>query len=80
MTGDQLLQGLQRVIASPVSLPQIASALREYRHQGVARQEVQSALEGLRQMAPDEATEDRILEVMDIVSGFCPREMTVWDD
>jgi hypothetical protein len=80
MTGDQLLQKLQRLIVSPVSLPQIAFTLREYRHQGVARQEVQSALEGLRQSAPDEATEDRILEVMDLVSGFCPREMTVWDD
>ncbi len=80
MTGEKLLAGLQGVISAPVSLSQIVSTLREYQHQGVARHEVQSALEGLRERAHDEATEDRILEVMDIVSGFCPREMTVWDD
>jgi hypothetical protein len=76
MTGEQLLEDLQGVI----SLSRIVATLREYRQQGVARHEVQSALEELREKAHGEASEDRILEVLDIVSGFCPPEMTVWHD
>jgi hypothetical protein len=80
MTNEHLLEELEGVISAQVPLRQIVSTFREYRHQGVTRQEVQSALESLRGRARDEATEDRILEIMDIVSGFCPRETTVWDD
>jgi hypothetical protein len=80
MTSEHLLEELGGVISAQVPLRQIVSTLREYRHQGVTRQEVRSALESLRDRARDEATEDRILEVMDIVSGFCPRENTVWED
>jgi hypothetical protein len=28
----------------------------------------------------NQATEDRILEVLDVVTGFCPVEQTIWDD
>ncbi len=80
MTSDHLLEGLQGVISARIPLAEIVSTLREYRHQGVTRREVQSALEALRERAQDESTEDRILEFMDIVSGFCLRESTVWDD
>jgi hypothetical protein len=54
--------------------------LREYRRQGFTRDEVQLALQALRDQARDEAVEDRVHEVMDIVSGFCSREHTVWEE
>ncbi|MBV8233219.1 MAG: hypothetical protein JO355_09900 [Planctomycetaceae bacterium] len=80
MTSERLSQELETVVSSAMPLRQIVSALREYRRSGVTRHEVQLALESLRDQAKDEAIEDRILEVMDIVSGFCPRESTVWED
>jgi len=80
MTNERLSQELETVISSGIPLGQIVSALREFRRSGVSRHEVQLALESLRDQAKDEAVEDRILEVMDIVSGFCPRESTVWED
>lgn len=80
MTDDDLRGGLQGAITSHVPLSQIVTTLREYRDRGVSRRDVQTALESLRSATDDEATEDRILEVMDIVSGFCPRETTVWED
>jgi hypothetical protein len=80
MTSEHLLEELEGVISAQVPLRQIVSTLREYRDQGVTRHEAQSALESLRARARDETTEDRILEIMDIVSGFCPREATVWDE
>jgi hypothetical protein len=80
MTSEHLLEELDGVISARVPLREVVSTMREYRRQGVTRHDVQSALESLRKAAQDEATEDRILEIMDIVSGFSPREMTVWDD
>lgn len=80
MTGAHLSRELEEVITSGLTLRQIVSTLREYRRQGITRDEVRHALEALRAQTPDDAVEDRILEIMDIVSGFCSRENTVWED
>jgi hypothetical protein len=80
MTSEHLFEELEAAISAGMALRQLIPTLREYRRSGVTRQEVQLALEALRDQARDEATEDRILEVMDIVSGFCTRENTVWED
>lgn len=80
MTTDAVFEGLQEAISSGMPFAQIVATLREYRDRGVKRDEVYTALESLRAKAPDEPTEDRILEVMDIVSGWCPTESTVWAD
>jgi hypothetical protein len=70
---------LEEAISADKPLPAIVERLREYRGLGVSREEVQSALESLRAEARDEAVEDRILEVMDFVAGFCRPEDVVWD-
>jgi hypothetical protein len=80
MTTERLSGELETAIMTGRSLRQIVAALRDLRGAGVSRQEVERALQGLRSRAPDEAAEDRILEVMDVVSGFCRREDTVWED
>jgi hypothetical protein len=36
-------------------------------------------LEAFRVESPDEAVEDRILEVMDVVAGFCSPRLRVWE-
>jgi hypothetical protein len=80
MISRHIYKDLEEAVLTGLSLPQIVSTLREYRRQGVTRHEVQLVLEALRDRAPDESVEDRILEVMDIVSGFCSRESTVWEE
>ena len=80
MTSEHLLEELEAAISSGVPLRQIIATLRDYHRSGVTRHEVQVVLEELRNQARDEATEDRILEVLDIVSGFCSRENSVWED
>jgi hypothetical protein len=80
MTREHLSEDLEKAISARLPLRQIVSNLREYRRAGITRDEVRFALESLRGRVRDEATEDRILEVMDIVTGFCPQEITVWDD
>jgi hypothetical protein len=80
MTADSLLEGLREAICSQVPFAQLVATLREYRDRGVTRDEAYAALESLRESAPDEATEDGILELMDIVSGWCSRASDVWAD
>jgi hypothetical protein len=80
MTSQDLSRDLERAILAGLPFERIVSILNEFRLQGVTRQEAYLALEELRGRAPDESVEDRILEVMDIVSGFCSRENMVWDE
>jgi len=80
MTNDRSFLELEEAISARAPLHQIISTLHEYRRLGVTREEVKHALERFRNQTKDEATEDRILEVMDIVSGFCARDKTVWED
>lgn len=76
---DQMQQELKSAIRSNVPLDQIVALLRRYKDQGIAQRDVYSFLEAWRRAAPDEATDDRILEVADFVAGFCASHMKVWD-
>ncbi len=70
---------LKTAIASDTPLDAIVALLRQYKEQGITQGEVYSYLETLHQVAPDEMTDDRILEVADFVAGFCASHMKVWD-
>ena len=76
---SQMQQELGAAIKSDKPLDEIVAMLRHYKEQGVTQGEVYSFLEALHQAAPDEATDDRILEVADFVAGFCAPHMKVWD-
>ena len=57
----------------------VAASLRECRDLGLTRLEAIEILGRLRDRADDEAKEDRVLEMLDIVTGFCSAELNVWD-
>jgi hypothetical protein len=70
---------LKTAITSEMPLVAIVALLRRYKEQGVTQGEVYSFLDDLHRAAPDEMTDDRILEVADFVAGFCALHMKVWD-
>jgi hypothetical protein len=72
-------QELKTAITSGMPLDGIVALLRRYKDEGATQGEVYSFLEGLHRTAPDEKTDDRILEVADFVAGFCAPHMKVWD-
>lgn len=76
---SQIQQELQTAIRSNVPLDQIVALLRKYKADGITQREVYSFLDDWRRAGPDEATDDRILEVADFVAGFCAAPMKVWD-
>ena len=75
----ELRAELEAAIRSDQSLEEIVAMLRRYKERGVTQGEVYSFLEAWHQAAPDEATDDRILEVADFVAGFCSPHMKVWE-
>lgn len=77
---DELQRRLETAIFSKTPLEDVVSLLRGYKEQGVSQDEVSSFLESLRGRAPDEAADDRILEVVDFVAGFCSSHMKIWDE
>jgi len=75
----QLQRDLESAIQGLMSLEEIVALLRRYKEQGVTQPEVYALLESLRDQAPNEAVEDRILEVADFVAGFCSPQMKIWE-
>lgn len=61
------------------SLEEIVGILRKFRDQGTTAKAATEVLEAMRAGA-DERTEDRLLEILDVVTGFCRPEYRVWDE
>lgn len=78
-TDLDIRQEISDFIESTAPVTRILPQLREYRSRDVSRSAVLTILEDLRDAASSEATEDRVLEVMDLVAGFCRVEDAVWD-
>jgi hypothetical protein len=70
---------LEAAIRSDMPLNEIVALLRQYKEQGITQDQVYSFLETWHHAAPDEMTDDRILEVADFVAGFCAPQMKVWN-
>lgn len=60
-------------------LAQVADVLRGYVKRGLSRKHATKVLEELRREV-DEDTEDRILEILDLVSGYCSAGLRIWED
>lgn len=79
MTPEQVAH-LQASVLSGGSSDMICEILKALKQKGITQAEVQTTLEAMRHSAPDEATEDRILEVLDIVAGWCRPRLRIWDE
>lgn len=74
--GDQLRLFANRIVCGE-SLQNLVPNLRALRDAGISAHEVSTMLEELRLRYRDSPIEDRILEVLDIVTGFCSGE-PIW--
>ncbi len=77
MTLSDLQWAISSAISSDESLESISMMLRSYKDKGIDKLEVIALLESMRVDA-DEKYEDRILEILDIVTGFCDPKYIVW--
>ncbi len=69
---------LQQKLSEPFSLQEISDLLREIKGRGIGRDEIRDYLYQLRKISTSDKNEDDILEVLDIVEGFCNEKYRVW--
>lgn len=73
-----LKQRLKTLVLSKASLLSIVDQLRQIKNEGIEQAAVHNALEDLRKDSQTESQEDRILEVLDFVTGYCSPANRVW--
>lgn len=73
----EFTEAILRALSQRVPFEQIVAVLQEHRDEGLTQQSAYEALEAMR-TGLDDDTEDRVLEIMDIVSGFCAPHHRVW--
>jgi hypothetical protein len=71
------MNAISEALLREASMDELIGILREYRDKGLSAQAALEVLQSLRARA-DESTEDRVLEIMDIVAGFCAPHVRVW--
>ncbi len=72
----EMARSVREAILANASLDELFEIVRGYRSRGGSQEQAQEALQAARQGA-DEVTDDRILEVLDFVTGFSRRR--VWE-
>jgi hypothetical protein len=75
---SSLAVDIEAAIRRSASLDDLSAILRAYRQSGGSQAEAQQVLEELRGHL-DEELEDRLLEALDIVVGWCHARFRVWE-
>ena len=78
MFSDTVKEAIDAALQRNAPLDDFVAILRQFRDGGITADSALAALESLRAGAG--STEDRILEIMDIVSGFCAPHLRVWGE
>lgn len=68
---------IQSFAASDAPLSFVSVKLRELKNEGFDRVVVEAILNELRAEAADDQQEDRILEILDLVTGWCHRDLRI---
>jgi hypothetical protein len=63
-----------------ISLQMLRGIVCQYKHNGGTQQAAYETLEKIRREQMEESDEDRILELMDFVAGFCAQDQKIWDE
>ena len=71
---------IKEAIQKNVSLPTLIDLLYRYKQIGGTQKEAYAILEKIRDNDIEESAEDRVLELMDFVSGFCSQDKRIWDE
>jgi hypothetical protein len=75
---DAFINEIRTALERDASLAELIQLMRAHRSMGLSRATAYEALGALRSTV--ERHEDRLLEAMDIVSGFCQPQHRVWED
>lgn len=69
---------LKEKLNNMISLSEISDYLRFLKKSNISQEHIKLFLNELRNNNIEEVVEDRILEILDIVEGYCQPEYKVW--
>lgn len=69
---------LRSLISRQAPRQQVLEFLRQLKASGISQAETEARLTILRCEAPDEATEDYVLELLDVITNWCPSAQSIW--
>jgi len=78
MTNIEFKDNIYTALQSYISLEVLVKILWSFKESGGEQAEAYSILEEIREEITEEPLEDRLLEVMDFASGFCPIDKRIW--
>ena len=70
---------IQAFAASDATWSFVTIQLRGLKDEGYDRATVEAVLNELRAETDEEEQEDRILEILDLVTGFCHPDLRIWE-
>ena len=71
---------IKEALQENVSAPILIDLLYRYKQSGGTQKRAYAILERIRDDELEDSDEDRILELMDFVSGFCSQDKRIWDE
>jgi hypothetical protein len=77
MSTDWQLKLLEK-LNEDIVLAEIADYFRLLKAANTSREAIKSWLEGLRTQQHGTIVEDRILELLDLIEGYCKPEYSIW--
>lgn len=80
MTTSEMLAELQNQIVSGKPLSDLWEQLRRLRDANTSASQVVKFLQDILSQNDDSAIEDRVMEVLDYVTGFCNVKYQIWND
>ena len=69
---------LEKKLEDQISLPVISLYLKELKDLGIDQDSIRKFLYGMKSRTNDQVIEDRLLEVLDILEGYCQPQYKVW--
>ncbi len=78
--GKQVYDAIAPLLRQGADLNVLVQHVTGLRDLGCTQQETHDALVNLRQTQESEELEDRLLELMDVVVGWCPQADSIWPD
>ena len=75
-----LEDAINGALKKQASLQMLREIVCQYKQNGGTQHAAYVTLEKIRDEQMEEPDEDRILELMDFVAGFCAQDQRIWDE
>ena len=71
---------IKAALKQQAPLPMLREIVHRYKQRGGTQKNAYSALEKIRQEYSEDPGEELLIDLMDLVAGFCSTDQRIWDE